>query len=219
MDKSTNRRALFGILLVIIGGIFLLDNLGYEIQLPRYLFTWQMLLIVIGVINFISGNRQAGLILLGIGGFFYLQYFDIISVRTFWPLILIIVGIVFILRGRSAIIKRGENEDNFFDEISIFGGSQKKYTSQQLQGGKITNIFGGSELDLRGAKAVDGAVIEIFTMFGGSEIMVPQDWNVVIDVTAILGGFSDTRSNISENPTATVYLKGLTMLGGGEIRN
>lgn len=219
MENSVNKRAIFGVLLVVVGGVFLLKNLGFDIEIPRYLFTWEIILVVIGVINLISGNRQAGYILIAIGTFFYLQHFDIIDARTFWPVLLIIVGVIFILRGKSAIIQSGENSMNFFDEVAIFGGSQKKLVSQRLEGGKITSVFGGSEIDLRDAKPIDGAVIEVFAMFGGSEIIVPDNWNINVDVTAILGGFSDSRKNIVDENAVNVKIKGFVILGGGELRS
>jgi len=219
MELQKNKRAIFGIILVIVGAVFLLENLGFNVSFPRFLFQWQIILIIIGAVNLISGNKQSGFILIGVGIFFYLQYFNIIDSRTFWPVILIIVGIVFVLRGKKSIINSGENHHNFFDEVAIFGGSQKKFVSDSLQGGKITNIFGGSEIDLRGAIAKEGAVIEIFTMFGGCDIIVPDNWNVISEVTAIFGGFSDNRVNISEDPIVNVYIKGLTILGGGDLKN
>ena len=40
------------------------------------------------------------------------------------------------------------------------------------------NIFGGSSIDLRDCQPVDQAKIEILTLFGGCEILVPENWNI-----------------------------------------
>lgn len=219
MAAPIHKRAIIGLILVILGSLFLLDNLGFDIDIPYYLFSWPAVFVVLGVINLLSGNRRSSLIFFGLATIFYLHYYDVINLRDVWPVILIIIGLSFILRKRSAPRSVSESSENYFDEVAIFGGTERKFVSDNLQGGKITCMFGGSEIDLRGSKAQDGAVIEIFCMFGGTELMLPEDWKIHMDATAIFGGFSDARKNISANPTVTVHIKGFTMFGGGEIKN
>ncbi len=219
MASPNHKRAILGFLLVLIGGIFLLDNLGFDIDIPYYLFSWPAIFVVFAVINLLSGNGRAALIFLGLAAAFYLHHYKVLHIREIWPVILIFIGLSFILRRKSKPRKVSESSDNFFDEVAIFGGTERKYVSENLQGGKITCVFGGSEIDLRGSKAQDGAVIEIFCMFGGVELMVPEDWKLNMDATAIFGGFSDSRKNVTNIAKPTVHIKGFTMFGGGEIKN
>ncbi len=214
-----NRRALLGLFLVIIGAFILLDNLHILPRMPWWIFTWQMLLIAIGVFNLLLGNRTPAVVLIGIGAFFLLEEIYYFNWRDFWPVILIIIGLAFIFRQRS--MARGNVlQDNYFDALNILGGGNQKVASHKLEGGKITTIFGGSEIDLREAKPVDGATIEIFTMFGGAEITVPEDWNVKVEVTSILGAFEDKRSNVkTDDKSPTIRIKGMTLLGGGELKS
>lgn len=219
MAAQNRKRAIIGVILVIIGSIFLLDNLGYDIDIPYYLFSWPAIFIVIGVINLLSGNLRPAVFFFSLGAIFYLHYYDLINLRDAWPIILIIIGISFIFRKKGGPKSVSESTENYFDEVAIFGGTERKFVSDNMQGGKITSIFGGSEIDLRGSNASDGAVIEIFCMFGGVELTLPEDWKVHMNTTAIFGGFSDARKSISQNHTTTVYIKGFTMFGGGEIKN
>jgi len=46
-------------------------------------------------------------------------------------------------------------------------------------------------------------VIEVFYMFGGSNIIVPNDWIVLNKVTSIFGGFSDKRHVTTSNSEET----------------
>ena len=217
MSSPNSKRAITGLVIVLIGLFFLFDNLGFGIDLPGWIFTWPMIFVIIGLINVFNGNLRAAFIFISIGALFYLQVFDIIDIRTYWPVFLIIVGLALIFRNRDR--RNAESNENYFDEVSIFGGTEKKFISDQLEGGKITNIFGGSDIDLRGSKAVDGAEIEVFTLFGGCDIQIPSDWKLNVNATAIFGGFSDSRSNIDPKPTSTVTIKGFTMFGGGDIKN
>lgn len=216
MNKS-NRRAVLGLFLVVVGVFLLFQNLDLLPRLPYWLTTWPMILVALGIFNLISGNRTAAIILIGIGALFILQDIYYIRFRDYWPVILILLGIAFIFRQRSES-KGTIVDENYFDALNIFGGGNQRIASHKLQGGKVTSIFGGSEIDLRESKVVNGSVIDIFTLFGGTEIKVPNDWNVKVEVTSILGGFADKRSNINITESSpVVIIKGTAMLGGGEI--
>ena len=219
MAAPNHKRAIIGFILIFIGAIFLLDNLGFDIDIPYYLFSWPAIFVVIGVINLLSGNGRTALIFFGLATIFYLHHYHIVRLGEIWPVILIFIGLSFIFRKKINPRKASESNENYFDEVAVFGGTERKILSEKLQGGKITCVFGGSEIDLRGSKAQDGAVIEIFCMFGGVELMVPEDWKVNMDATAIFGGFSDARKNVTNEGAATVHIKGFTMFGGGELKN
>ena len=195
-----------------------MDNLGFDIDLPWYVFRWPIVFIIIGVINLFSGNLRPAFFFFGLGILFYLHVFHVLHIGEFWPIILIIIGITFIFR-KSSVVKTSENKDTIFDEVAIFGGTDKKFTSEDLKGGKITTIFGGSNIDLRGSKIQGEANIELFCMFGGTEILVPADWKVNMNATAILGGSSDERANINEDTVATLNVNGFVMFGGVELKN
>lgn len=219
MASSNHKRAILGFILVFIGAIFLLDNLGFDIHIPYYLFSWPAVFVVLGVINLLSGNSKPALIFFGLATVFYLHYYNIVRLGEIWPAILIFIGLSFILRRRSGPKRVSESNENYFDEVAIFGGTERKIVSEKLQGGKITCVFGGAEIDLRGSKAQDGGVIEIFCMFGGVELMLPEEWKVNMDATAIFGGFSDSRKTITNASDTTVHIKGFCMFGGGEVKN
>ena len=219
MELPDRKRAILGIVLVLIGAIFLLDNLGFDIELPWYVFRWPIVFVILGVVNLLSGNARPAFIFLGLAVFFYLDVFDVIDIFDAWPVILIIIGLSFIIRQKGQANSSGRNDQDFFDEIAILGGTDKTFTSQNLQGGKITSLFGGSKIDLREAKLAEGASIELFCMFGGSEILVPDDWGVNMEATAILGGFSDERKKVNPNSIGKLHIKGFVMFGGGELKN
>lgn len=218
---KSNRRAILGVFLVVIGSLLLLDNLNILPDLPRQLFSFPVLLIAIGLFNLFTGNRGAAIILLVLGAFFYIEKFTYlqIDIHTWWPAILVIIGLAFILRKRAENLSSNEITEKSFDDLTLFGGSQKRVTSQEWRGGRITNIFGGSDIDLREASPVDGATIEIFNLFGGCKIIVPPHWNVSIETTAILGGFEDKREPAKGTSDYTIHIKGFIILGGGELKS
>lgn len=92
-----------GIFIVMVGAALFLNMFVTE---PDWLFSWPMLMMAFGVyLGFKHGFEGAGwLILLGIGAFFLIdQYFVDISIgRYFWPLAIIAVGLMMILRPRRS---------------------------------------------------------------------------------------------------------------------
>lgn len=234
-QTGRNRTLAVGLLIILIGLAFLLRQMDvFTPRVENILFSWQMLLILIGSFFLVfSDNKTTGFILILIGGFFILPEIYVLPYnfrRTFWPVLLILLGI-FIL-SRSGLFRRGEvvtaedgptGPQDYFEEVNVFSGSERRFNGKNLRGGKITSIFGGSEMDLRGSTLSSGNnVIEVFYMFGGSSITVPQDWHVVNKVTAVLGGFSDKRAitgTSPSDPSKTIILRGLVIFGGGEIRS
>ncbi|MCB2221028.1 MAG: cell wall-active antibiotics response protein [Bacteroidetes bacterium] len=229
---NQNRTLGLGILIILTGLVFLLDQLNFfSYQVSDVLISWQMLLIVIGVYNlFFTQSRTFGYIVLVVGVFFIIPklfYVPYDFNRSFWPVLLILLGVFILIRSRIPSksgtgfkLEEGEAHETF-DEVNIFSGSEKQINIESLKGGKVTSIFGGSDIDLTTSKlAGDHAVIEVFYMFGGSTIRVPADWIIVNNVTAIFGGFTDKRANRpSGDDNKKLILNGFVMFGGGEIKS
>lgn len=239
-NSSTTARLITGIILIVLGGLFLLDNYGIiYFSLPRFLFHWEYILIAIGIyILATSSNKSAGIILISIGLIFRFP--------QFWPLLLVALGIYIILKRNidknSANISPKSNDPNqsnsfnstkdsatdqafndSIDDVSIFGGGTKSFSSKNFKGGKMTAIFGGSDIHLENCTLAHGRnELDLFVMFGGYDIYVPQDWNIIINVTPIFGGFSDKRmkdpNRVYEDDKVLV-IKGMVLFGGGEVKN
>lgn len=228
--KHASPRIWLGVILIIFGALFLLRNYDiFDFDIPEFVYQWQTIFILIGLILLAtSRNKTAGVVFIAIGG---LNYFP-----ELWPLILIGIGIYILYKrnhhsiniehGKVHDIKIGESTnigEDSIDDVSIFGGGNKVFHSQNFRGGKITSIFGGSEIDLYDCKLADGLqIIDITAIFGGSTIVIPQDWKVEIDVVAIFGGFGDKRRkdpNLVYQPNKTLLIKGVVLFGGGEIKN
>ncbi|MEO6520324.1 MAG: DUF5668 domain-containing protein [Mucilaginibacter sp.] len=93
-SKRQNNRAFAGLFLVLLGGIYLLRQLDFFF-FPSWLFSWPMILIVIGILSGIKHNwRNTGsYVMIAIGGIFLLGHVVSMSIYYFWPLILIVIGI------------------------------------------------------------------------------------------------------------------------------
>ncbi|MHA7099499.1 LiaI-LiaF-like domain-containing protein [Roseivirga pacifica] len=230
-----NKRMVTGGIFLLLGVLLTLDNLDIlRFSLPDYLFGWYTILIVVGI--FLSTVREKvgfGITLIIIGGIFLLdemayEYywdFDFRDIFRLWPLVFVAIGVSLITRRNKKDDyekKSFENEVDFVDELAVFSGAERVVTSKTFKGGKLTSIFGGTELNLINADLDHGTnVLDVFVLFGGCDIRVPADMNVKVKVTAIFGGFSDERKIINENEANTgkeLVIKGLVLFGGGEVK-
>ena len=236
MSALPNKRYILGGIFLLIGVLLILDNLNiFRFYIPDYFFGWYSILMIIGAVLIASRDKVGfGITLLAIGSvfmlnemsYYYRWYFDFWDIFDFWPLVFIVLGLVLILRrnrdGDYNEKKRYDSDADYVDELSIFGGSDRVITSSDFKGGKLTSIFGGTDLNLVNARLASGTnVLDVFVLFGGTDIIVPPDMKVKVKVTAIFGGFSDERKIISddiEDYDGELVIKGLVLFGGGEVK-
>lgn len=228
MHSMKSKSLVIGLLVLGLGFVLLLHNFGMiGEQTWDIIFSWQMLLIAIGIVNIANdSSRGIGWILIAIGGFFMIsEAYDLpASFRhVFWPALLIVIGLVLIFgtsklfRRRNFTISKGED---YIEEIAIFGGGDRNVNSLAFRGGKMVSIFGGSKVDLTKVELAPGNVeIEIVSIFGGSTLLVPNDWNVKLEVFNIFGGYGDKRIRGQVDFNKTVVVKGVAIFGGGEIKS
>ena len=220
---------MLGLVFLGIGAILILRNLGLiPWSVYHYIFQWENILIVIGAILAITKqNVRVGYILIGLGLFFSLDHLFHINVNIFdlWPAVFVVAGIYIITRDKGGNNFKPDDHTlngDMVDDTAIFGGGDRVITSSNFQGGTLTAIFGGSNIDLTTSELAEGEnIIDVFYMFGGSKIRVPQDWNVQVNVTGIFGGMSDKRALVDADKyaTKTLYIKGLAIFGGAEVIN
>jgi len=79
-NKKTDKQLMVGVVILLVGAALLANNFGlFSYEIRRYLFRWEVILMVLGII-FVSNreHRSTGIILLFIGGVFYLRnFFDL----------------------------------------------------------------------------------------------------------------------------------------------
>ncbi|MBN1652121.1 MAG: hypothetical protein JW857_12380 [Bacteroidales bacterium] len=250
---NSNGRVVTGIVILVVGLLFLFRNMNIlPPGLGYYIFSWKTLLIAIGALNLLfSNNRTAGFILITVGVVFWIPDIFVLPFHTsrlIWPLAIIAVGLFMLFKrsdgasGQRFWEQKFRNsddadaradhggqaefmEEDYIDNVAIFGGGERVVTSQNFKGGRLTAIFGGSEIRMNNAKLAPGnQVLDVFFMFGGSGIVVPADWTLNVDVVSIFGGFSDKRyvSKSEENTPkgkSTLTIKGFVLFGGGEIKS
>jgi predicted membrane protein len=224
----------WGVILTLLGLGLLLDHMGI-ISIDRLWRFWPSLLILAGIFNFRRPEHRFWGLLLILGGAFLqfrelgLPYFHWVQ---FWPLVFIAAGLLLMwnaieARKRPAPSSCGPGPDprTSLNEAVVFGGIERRITTQDFQGGRVNAVFGGVEIDLTEANMqTEEATLEINAVFGGVELRLPPTWQVAFRGSPIFGGITDkTRTrppNDPDNPKLKVLvLTGAVVFGGIEIKN
>ena len=233
---------LFGVLLVIAGVLFLSFNFGWINPLWRpVLFSWPMIFIVIGIASFSRHNILVSIFWLILGLFFLIpriaaafpDSFSAINgdfAYTYWPLLLILLGLclilkIFIGKNHRSGRHRHFNADSIeggngrIEKKVVFGGSESIFLDPVFHGGVISATFGGVVLDLRRTTLPEGETyLDIEATFGGVELYIPGDWVVETKFQTVLGGVEDKRFILQPlDYTRKLILRGDLTFGGCEI--
>ncbi len=237
--RSRNSQVIIGGFIILIGILILLDRMGFPI--PRWLFSWEMILIGVGIIMGIkSGFRDVSWVVPIIIGTIFISR-DIFPHfhlgKLIWPIGIIAIGLIFVLKG-----KKGHSFDgNFFNPGNNYGvdSSKENFVSgfqridQPESDGsgagisqpepkaainqgfddeiECTAVFGGVKRTVVSKNFRGG---EIVAVFGGAEIdLTHADINgiVKLEATNILGG-----TKLIVPPTWDVQSEMVAIFGGVE---
>lgn len=110
---------------------------------------------------------------------------------------------------------------NGFSKNSVFGSGDHIVLDPEFKGGELNAVFGGLTLDLRRTNLPVGEThLDINAVFGGITVFVPADWLVETHLDSVFGGFQDNR--MPKEPidtTKKLIITGSCVFGGGELRN
>lgn len=219
---------------IIVGISVLGKNLGWvDNSVFNIIISWQTLLMVIAVVQFIKRNFLGGFILLAVGIYFLIP--SSYGIGEFWPILLIIIGLGILFKllrkpgyqhhGVQHIESRGQGDavtDNGFVDSSVtFGGTKHIVLDPVFRGANLSCTFGAIELDLRRTVLEnEQTFIDVRCTFGGIELCVPPHWNVLIEADCTMGGIEDKRSIAGEiDYSHKLIIRGDVHFSGIDIKN
>lgn len=224
-SRHYSGRVIGGIVVLMVGMAILARQAGLD--LPYWLFSWPMILIVISL--YVGGRenfRIGGWIAIFIAGMIFLaddvlDDLDLEIGRYFWPIIIIGLGLYMILKPRRGEWTGKVTSGDAIDSTAIFGGTKNNVISKNFKGGEISTMFGGTDINLTQADFEGTVVIQSSTAFGGVNILAPAHWNIQTEVVCIFGGIEDNRPQPAQgfDKTKTLVLKGTCIFGGVEVKS
>jgi predicted membrane protein len=216
-----------GLMIATLGVLFTLDNL-HVLRARDFLPFWPMVFIAIGLAQLAQATTSSrvwsGSIWIGIGILMIANRIGLLRVNiwAYWPLLLVLVGGRMFWRAFRAGAPLGPLPDTepATTVTAFLGGFERKIASQAFQRAELTAFMGGGKLDLRDAVlAPAGAVIDVFSVMGGFEIIVPDTWAVDISVTPFMGGCEDKTMPHPGVAGPRLAIRGFVMMGGLVLKN
>jgi predicted membrane protein len=247
VQDNPNSRIVAGVILVGVGIALLLRNMNF--LLPHWLFTWPVILILVGIYTGFKHDfkNSSWIILIAIGVFFLVsKYIPTLHLATyFWPILIIAAGIIYIIKPSKHAWGNWDNDknkikdnatnsswhafeedaavdsNNEFSIRSVFSGVKRNIITKNFKRGRITTIFGGAEINMSQADMTSPSYINVDVAFGGVELIVPANWTIQNDIQGVFHGVEDKRYNnaVVVDPTKVLVLKGNCAFGGIEVKS
>jgi predicted membrane protein len=222
--RGITPRLVLGLLIMLAGILLALDNLGL-LDAGLFLRFWPLALVVLGVVKLTAaapGSRpQGGVFWIVLGGVLLAFNLGYLNWPRLWAFLFVFVGASIAWRAVRAPVPmaRGSQGSTGIDMMALLGGAKTVSNSPDFRGGQALAFMGGCEIDLRRARIAQGeATLDVFAFWGGIEIRVPEEWEVVNRVNAVLGG-SDNKTRIEPGTQQRFVLTGTVIMGGVEVKN
>jgi len=226
MKKSTVSIVLG--LIVIAFGIF---YGGEAFGLWNYHITfngwWSMFIILPCLLSIFSGGINFfNCVGTGIGVLILLNEQGVLKnglgFKLIFPFVLVIFGFSILLKKPIKVNKEGNNGvyagsrgDNYF---AVFGGNSPHFKDVDFRGANTYAIFGSVEMKLQSAIIRRDCEINTYTVFGGTDIILPKNVRVIVESTPILGGVNNRFvMETTESNAPTVLIRALTIFGSADI--
>ena len=234
-------RVFFGVLVIVIGVLFLVDKAGIA-ELDSLLDWWPSLFILYGAWRLIANRfRSLFLPLLLIFGGVVLQLRELDTADVFstiWPAFLIALGVAIVIGGMRSRNRRqrggssshsastiidvdlGAPADADDGTLHAVAGSQDRIVSGDFYDGSINVVMGNGTLDMRDATIVDKpATLEVSVVMGEVKVRVPTEWNVRIVNSSQIGDTKDTRRSQNNSDDPDLIIRGSVTMGSLQITN
>ena len=227
MKKYSN--ILWGIVLIAAGVLFALNAL--DILKINIFFDgwWTLFIIVPCTIGLFTDHDKVGnLIGIAIGVFLLLCRQGVLEFALLWkllvPVVIIIIGLklvfgsLFDKKTAEIVNKMKQDGTELKSGFAAFSGQNMVFAGEKFDGAQLNAVFGGVKCDLRGAIIDSDCIINATAIFGGIDIIVPDNINIKVNSTSIFGGISNKKHTNSDANTVTLFINGTCMFGGIDIK-
>ena len=221
---------MWGLVLIALGVILGGNALGWFNIDVFFDGWWTLFIIVPCFIGLITNVKEwlGNLIGILVGVSLLLACQGVISFGSLWkllvPAIIILIGLSIIIKNLfshkfdKAVAKLNDKFTKEDESGAVFSGVNIDMSGKEFKGKSVNAVFGGLKLDLRNAKIKEDVMINATAIFGGIDILVPD--NVVVETksNSFFGGVSNKTKVVPKGKAPTVYVNGMALFGGDEVK-
>lgn len=111
------------------------------------------------------------------------------------------------------------NTDETDTIVNVFGGSNRSGQWAVPKEIRVLTVFGGSDIDFTDAIfSTQDVTIKVLCLFGGDNIYVPENVNVISKAFCIFGGIDNKAPSIASRQAPIITIEGLVLFGGLDIK-
>lgn len=229
-------RLLVGLSIALFGVVLAFDRMDFAFaaQVARF---WPAVIIAVGAMMFAqsrgTGRGVNGAIVMVIGAWLLANSLGLVRLgfwELFWPMMLILIGGALVMQTLRRRDDSAEGAAESLTAFAVLSGVKRVITSPRFRGGELTLFMGGGQIDLSEASIPRGeqAVLDVFAVMGGCEIIVPPSWAVELPLVTIMGGVDDKRPSplpdgvvgaAGDLAAPRLVLRGFLMMGGIQIKS
>lgn len=208
--SGTSGAVVFGIILVAVGTLLFIFSTGMVLPQWRHiLISWQMLVVLAGVVQLCKAEASSGIILLSVGTFFLIPRIDAVFPGTlavpadfkaaYWPILLVISGLAVIVG--MALQRSGKGR------TTGSCGSACRSRHPHSRSGMVAG---------QGVSAPDGTINYNYIFSGAEQVFLEPVFRGG-SIRTVFGGMElDLRHTAL--PEGTTYLRVDALFGGVEVK-
>lgn len=218
----------FGVALVVLGVVLSGNTLGWWRADLFFDGWWTLFLIVPAIIALIGQGPNVGsILLLGVGVLLLADAQGALGGIPVWaligPIIIIALGVMLLWKGvfgpKLPTDADGRPLDPGNQMNAVFSGSTASYTGLPFTGAATLALFGGIELDQRGALIAEDVLVDVTSIFGGTEVIVSPGTRVELVSTGIFGGAESSATPPEPGAAGPVVrVRSTAIFGGLEVK-
>lgn len=217
-----------GLALIAIGVVLSGVSLGWWDADLFFDGWWTLFLIVPAVVSIVGNGPNVGnLVLLAVGAALLADQQHLLGSVSVWslvgPLVIVVVGGSLIWKGLVGPKLPRDSEGRPVQPgnhmSAIFSGSTAVFNGLPFTGAVTLALFGGIDIDLRGALITDDVLIDATSIFGGTDIIVSPGMKVELNSTGIFGG-ADNYAEAPQGgaPGPVIHVRSWAAFGGLDIK-
>ncbi|RFM27240.1 LiaF transmembrane domain-containing protein [Deminuibacter soli] len=216
-----NHRPVIGLVLVAAG--FILFASKFFTGIPAWLVSWPMFAVAAGLAIALANRFRNPVWVFpffwGVYGVLNMQMPGWNLHEYVWPAAIMITGFFLMSRYNGGRYYKREWKAQEVDITAVFSNNKAVVATDDFKGGDVTCFMGGASIDLRNAGLQSPATLDITCFMGGCKLLLPADWIIKSDLTAIMGGIDDKRTLVDADPTQNkvLVIDGTAFMGGIEI--
>ncbi len=214
-------------LLVIAGGIFYAGNvMGYWDTNFSFDGWWTLFIILPCVLSMCtSGINLLNCIGVGVGILLLLSAQGVfpnnLGYKLIAPLVIVLLGLSLIFKKPMKFNKEGNNgifaSSHGDKHFAVFGGNTPRLDGVIFRGASAYAVFGGIDLKLSKSIIKRDCAINAYSIFGNTDIILPDNVRVVVSSMPIIGSLQNTFKSEVQDNAPTVYIRAISVFGSTEI--